>query len=89
MAKHEYVDIERVLDEIRCMDNDGCITRSTNHICEDIQTISTFTEQEIVKPYLDKLKSEILKATWDNYYMPVNKLSADEIFEIIDNLLTE
>jgi len=59
MAKREYVDIERVLDEIKCMDNGGIITRSTNHICEDIRTISTFTEQEIVKPYLDKIKDMI------------------------------
>lgn len=59
MAKREYVDIGRVLDEIKCMDNGGIITRSTNHICEDIRTISTFTEQEIVKPYLDKLRAEV------------------------------
>lgn len=35
----EYIARERVIEEIKGMDNCGCITRSVNHVCEDIRSI--------------------------------------------------
>lgn len=36
---------------------------------------------------IDRIKANILKATWDNYYMPTKLLSYDEISEIIDSTI--
>ena len=38
---------------------------------------------------ISEIKSKVLEATWDNYYMPVRTLSADEISEIIDKVIDD
>lgn len=55
----------------------------------EINTSQLFTEQEITKPYFDRLSNEVLKATWDAYYMPVNTLSCDEIQKLMDEVLSD
>lgn len=54
-----------------------------------INTSQLFTEQNIIKPYFDRLSNEVLRATWDDYYMPVNTLSCDEIRRLMDNVLSD
>jgi hypothetical protein len=38
------VNIEDVCNEIKNMDNNGMITRSVNHVCEDLRTIQPVIE---------------------------------------------
>ena len=58
MAKREFIDVEQVITEIKNMDNNGCITRAVNHVCEDIRMIPTVSEHEIIKPYLKKFEEQ-------------------------------
>ena len=50
--------------------------------------IPTTTEKKIVKPYLDKLKTEITTLQ-DKVYDYASSKSYDDCIELIDNLLTE
>lgn len=61
MTKRELIDREQVITEIKYMDNNGFITRTVNHVCEDIRMIPAITEQEIVKPYLEAIEAEAIK----------------------------
>lgn len=48
---------------------------------EWIKELQRLKEEESI---LDKIRAEIFNVCSDNHYMPVHKLSCDEIFEIID-----
>lgn len=88
MAKREFIDVEQVITEIKNMDNNGCITRAVNHVCEDIRMIPTVSEQEIVKPYLEKLKKKIHAKSFESGLMnPI--LTYAEIMQMIDELLSK
>lgn len=62
---------------------DEYIASSLQHM----KAIKPISKLEIVKPYINELKAELIKATMDSYNMPVKRLSADEITETIDILL--
>jgi hypothetical protein len=88
MAKRKFIDVEQVITEIKNMDNNGCITRTVNHVCEDVRMIPTVSEREIIKPYLDKLKHQIHEKTFESGMMnPI--MTYAEIMYMIDNLLSE
>lgn len=59
---------------------------------EWIETLPVFTEQDIVKPYLEKLKAEIRKLDDINPDYPMDKtihISRNEVLRLIDNLISE
>ena len=96
MAKREFITIDNALDavdeRIKELKADKefnivkeiCISGVRKHILD----ASTITEQEIVKPYLEKLKKEIKEMkTIDsarNWH-----IDRDRVIELIDNLLSE
>ncbi len=59
---------------------------------EWLETLPVFIEQEIVKPYLEKLKAEIRKLDDINPDYPMDKtihISRNEVLRLIDNLISE
>lgn len=58
---------------------------------EWLETLPVFTEQEIVKPYLEKLKTEVekkhTKAKQRGWVLQMNAYT--DCLQIIDNLLSE
>ena len=82
--------IERVKDNYKKNPDECPINYGTMVGLEvEINTSQLFTEQDIIKPYFDRLSNEVLKATWDAYYMPVNTLSCDEIQKLMDKVLSD
>ena len=86
MAKHEFIDRVEI-DKIfyRTKASDGLVGTY-----EKILDIKPITEQDIVKPYLDKLKEQIeekVKEEWleDSEYAMGIKYT----LKLIDNLLSE
>lgn len=58
----EYIDRERVIQEIKDMDNCGCITRSVNHVCENMRSIPT--ADVIERSKINKAIEEIMDIDW-------------------------
>lgn len=84
MAKRELIDSEKLLGDFQV----GI------PILQAIKN-NTITEEEIVKPYLEKLKAKMQERDADNGGEPLNAvdrgyhLACEHLFEEIDNLLTE
>ena len=99
MVMRELIDREQVITEIKYMDNNGFITRSVNHVCEDIRMIPVITEQDIVKLYLEKILTEVekiptLTPNTDGISMYGYKIKhpqeiKNEVIRLINNLLSE
>ena len=60
-------------------------------LLEDVEKAPVITEQEIVKPYLEKLKAEIenLEQGITSYHNDRPWVFTDEVLNLIDNLLSE
>ena len=59
---------------------------------QNIKDEQPITEREIVKPYLDKLKTEIRKLDDINPDYPMDRtihISRNEVLELIDSILSE
>ena len=89
MAKRELIDVEQVISEIKNMDNNGCITRAVNHVCEDIRMIPTVSEQEIVKPYIDKVTDVIEAYICDKEENTVKAQGMCKALELIEATFKE
>lgn len=93
----KYVKLDTVLGLIeRVKDNhkknpDECVINYGTMVGLEVElnTGELFTEQDIIKPYFDRLSNEVLRVTWDAYYMPVNTLSCDEIQKLMDKVLSD
>ena len=94
MAKREREFIDKadlVLMPIDVTDlpSDRCLLC---YLADDVEEITPISEQEIVKPYLDKLKAEIRKLDDINPDYPMDRtihISRNEVLELISNLLSE
>ena len=40
-----------------------------------------------LKTMLEELKSELIRKTWDDYFMPVNQISSDDIDEVLNKYI--
>lgn len=95
MAKREFISREEALSHPFANGKYDRKNADINFILghesykEWLETLPVFTEQEIAKPYFDRLSNEVLKATWDAYYMPVNTLPCDEIQKLMDKVLSD
>ena len=92
MAKRELIDKSEVMmfvdDVFECQCNE-------KEAYELLDSVPTFTEQEIVKPYLEELKSKMKERDDDNGGEPLNAvdrgyhLAYEHLCKEIDNLLSE
>lgn len=80
MAKREFITKEQIKHEFPIMENDfGMVINESLH--RQLDKLPTITEQEIVKPYLDKIRAEI------DLYLFQNEFGAEyrkEVSQIID-----
>lgn len=91
MAKRELIDKEYILNKFnKTYFDNKTVIRCAELVCNGAPTI---TEEEIVKPYLEKLSKEISEAYEDDEYdgYDPNALGRFEerVQELIDNLLAE
>ena len=93
MAKREFIDKSEVMmfvdDVFECQCNE-------KEAYELLDSVPTFTEQEIVKPYLDKIIEHLGKLIAENMEVDGNTLIPNQyaycyqdIIEYINNLLSE
>ena len=92
MAKRELINKADLLltpIDITDLPTDHCLMC---YLQEDVEEMTTITEEEIIKPYLEKLKAELTK----NYVNPddmnnytYTTVGLKSVLEAIDNLLTE
>lgn len=99
MAKREFITKEQIKLKYPIMENDfGMVVNEGLH--KELDKMPAIAEQDIVKPYLDKLKEQIEqnveryclsreshgmgKVDWNEYLITESK-----IIELIDNLLSE
>ena len=91
MAKREFIDKQMMLSEYSdILDCEINHSKYENTVKEIIEEANEISEQDIVKPYLDKLKEQInekAKEEWleDSEYAMGIKYT----LELIDNLLFE
>lgn len=89
MAKHELISREEALSHPFANGKYDRKNADINFILghgsykEWLETLPVFTEQDIVKPYLDKLKEQVSHC---NLCLLVNK---EDVLGFIDNLLSE
>lgn len=55
-------------------------------VYEDLLDIKPVSEQEIIKPYLDKLKTDIMKLTNDQ---TPERIWNTDVIELIDKLISD
>lgn len=80
MEERKLVDIEEVKDVLGdTINSEG----DYRHALRLLNGLSSFTEQDIVKPYLEKLKEQVSHC---NLCLLVNK---EDVLGFIDNLLSE
>ena len=83
MAKRDYVNLQEIEKQAKSPDYKGTIN------------VNAISEQEIVKPYLEKLKSKMKERDDDNGGEPLNAvdrgyhLAYEHLCKEIDNLLSE
>lgn len=88
MAKRELIDKSEVMmfvdDVFECQCNE-------KEAYELLDSVPTFTEQKIVKPYLEKLRADIEVAYYylDGYDPDSLATFASRVDDLIDNLLSE
>lgn len=83
MAKRELIDRKELYVPSDENDYDELV-----QFADDVMKAQVITEQEIVKPYLDKLKHQIHEKTFESGMMnPI--MTYAEIMSMIDNLLSE
>ena len=96
MAKHELIAKSGVINVIMaleqsCDDRQDFYIESTTELDARIDSIPTFTEQEIVNPVLDKIRAEINKLTV--YYTTkdkgINLISQKAVNRIFDKYKAE
>ena len=79
MAKREFIDEKEIYNRLKQLN-------VTNGELDDIMLdLPTFSEQEIVKPYLEKLTTKIQRLRGCSCSCTV----IDDVEDIIDNLLSE
>ena len=80
MEERKLVDIEEVKDALGdTINSEG----DYRHALRLLNGLSSVTEQDIIKPYLDKLKEQVSHC---NLCLLVNK---EDVLGFIDNLLSE
>ena len=80
MEERKLVDIEEVKDVLGdTINSEG----DYRHALRLLNGLSSVTEQDIIKPYLDKLKEQVSHC---NLCLLVNK---EDVLGFIDNLLSE
>lgn len=86
MTKRELIAKNDVFELIEEVENISWV----NCFKTGVDTLPTITEEEIVKPYLEKLKTEIAGLKRFELRGAVTPLvNANRVIELIDNLLTE
>jgi hypothetical protein len=95
MEERKLVDIEEVKDVLGdTINSEG----DYRHALRLLDCLSATTEQEIVKPYLEKLKTtfEEYRDNWNRFRNDYESgrykaydICVDEVDELIDNLLSE
>lgn len=83
MAKHELIDRKALID--------NGLSKGFCEWYDEIKQAEVITEQDIVKPYLEKLKTEIekkhTKAKQTSSVLQMNAYT--DCLQMIDNLLSE
>lgn len=86
MAKREFIEVNQ-LEKITLEDSLNYMEWHRDNEVDCVIVAPRLTEQDIVKPYLDKLKAKMFdlpkaddKTYWD---------AVDDIGDLIDNLLSE
>lgn len=93
MAKREFITKEQIKKKFPIMENDfGMVVNERLH--KALDELPTITEQDIVKPYLDKLKKQAKKNSVRWYVGRVDGKSDDVVLLedlecLVDNLLSE
>lgn len=99
MARRELITKEDALMALTgCFEFGVTVNKYSVSCQKHIEAIKPITEQEIVKPYLDKLKvkiealSEELRpfvhdCKWENTIKEGEEIAFDAVIELIDNLL--
>lgn len=96
MAKREFIDKKAFIDRsaiefVSLKDSLRYMEWSKNNEVQLEMIATTITEQEIVKPYLEKLKTEIekkhTKAKQTSSVLQINAYT--DCLQMIDNLLSE
>ena len=87
MAKRELIDRKQAVEVI----SNGFDRWHMINLLESQESIPAITKQEIVKPYLEKLKADIEAAydELDGYEPDALGTFASRIDDLIDNLLSE
>lgn len=92
MAKRELIDRKIAIDTIIKKGNNW---KDILNLLNTSTEIPIYTEQEIVKPYLEELKSKMKERDDDNGGEPLNAvdrgyhLACEHLCKEIDNLLSE
>lgn len=98
-AIKDLEDIIATAEGIKGLSDDAGITISLDKIESlrfaleslktDIRSFPAITEEEIVKPYLEKLKEQISKSCYKALITDDGNIKESKVLQIIDNLLTE
>lgn len=83
----EYIEKKKLID-CECKGSfSECDTCIKSEVCASINEIQTFTEQEIVKPYLAKILNNIV----DDDYLRKNMSGEvwERVEDIVSNILSE
>lgn len=98
MAKHELISREEALSHPFANGKYDRKNADINFILghesykEWLETLPVFTEQDIVKPYLDKIRGEIMKLDDINPDYPMDRtihISRNEVLQIINKYREE
>lgn len=92
MAKRELIDRNN-LESTTIITDDFSDNKILDVVLmEDIKETPVITEQEIVKPYLDKIRAEIMRLDDINPDYPMDRtihISRNEVLQIIDKYKAE
>lgn len=74
-----------------CMKHHGDCSSCPHAECStnQIRSFPAITEEEIVKPYLEKLKEQISKSCYKALITDDGNIKESKVLQIIDNLLNE
>lgn len=102
MAKREFIDKKSIMNTLTSIDYDTDYecdefggnrvyfrTCDYDEVLEKVEYTDTIPEEEIVKPYLEKLKERVSKSCYKALITDDGNIKESKVLQIIDNLLTE
>ena len=96
MAKRELIDKKSIMSILNSINYDTDYecdyishTCDYDEVLEKVEYADVITEEEIVKPYLEKLKERVSKSCYKALITDDGNIKESKVLQIIDNLLTE